>query len=319
MGPVIRPAPQQNGVTPVDIKSIDAAIEAYRLLLGEKDLKRLMFFCGLWEIQDSLGKAFAKEAGYTLPDLKEAEKWYWQEIPFLRRAPLSINKESFATALEEISSYLVRDAGLKPELSACLESFDWQELVDKSDMTLAGSDPVSYAQNFCALAEELSGSKLLPQTSFIVFGYAIRPFLELAASALLGSLSEAIEEGNLVHNKPLHCPVCGCDATAAFVGENRSREGRGNARQLYCGICGAVWEFERIRCAHCGTRNQKNLHYFHIEGDDSHRLHSCKECGDYIRTVFSEELKVAFSFEVEDVVMAHLDTVANDPRFVVNA
>ena len=301
----------------MNIKSIDEAIEAYRPILDEKDLQRLLFFRGLWEIQDRLNKAAEKGSEYSLPDLQAAEEWYWQETPLLRRAPVTIDKDDFATALEEISCYLAQGAGFKPEISECLKTFCWRDLVEESDMALAGTDPMAYVQSFCAKAEEQSSSVLLPQTSYILFGYAIRPFLELAASALLESLNEKIKAGNLIHNKPLHCPVCGCDATAALVGDALS--GPSGVRQLYCGLCGTVWEFERIRCAHCGTRNQTKLHYFHIEGDDAHRLYSCKECGDYIRTVFKESLGLVFSFEVEDVVMTRLDTIANDPRFEINA
>ena len=67
---------------------------------------------------------------------------------------------------------------------------------------------------------------------------------------------------------------------------------------------------------HCGTRNQGNLHYFNIEGDEGHRIGTCDECGSYIRTRFAGEGDNApYSPEVEDVVMARLDAVAMDPSF----
>ena len=66
----------------------------------------------------------------------------------------------------------------------------------------------------------------------------------------------------------------------------------------------------------CGTRNQGNLHYFNIEGDEGHRIGTCDECGSYIRTCFAGEGDNApYSPEVEDVVMARLDAVAMDPSF----
>ena len=75
-------------------------------------------------------------------------------------------------------------------------------------------------------------------------------------------------------------------------------------------------EFDRIRCPRCGTRNQGNLHYFNIEGDEGHRIGTCDECGSYIRTRFAGEGDNApYSPEVEDVVMARLDAVAMDPSF----
>ena len=65
-----------------------------------------------------------------------------------------------------------------------------------------------------------------------------------------------------------------------------------------------------MRCARCGTRNQGHLHYFNVEGDDSHRIATCDECGGYMRTVFQDDALVPFSFDVEDVVMARLDSIA---------
>ena len=66
----------------------------------------------------------------------------------------------------------------------------------------------------------------------------------------------------------------------------------------------------------CSTRNQGNLHYFNIEGDEGHRIGTCDECGSYIRTRFAGEGDNApYSPEVEDVVMARLDAVAMAPSF----
>ena len=146
-----------------------------------------------------------------------------------------------------------------------------------------------------------------------MLSFALRPMLQSAAASIMKELSATVKEGNTLHDKPLSCPVCGSKATASYVGETPSSQGKG--RMLYCGTCGTEWEFERIRCASCGTQNQGHLNYFHVEGDEAHRLHNCKECGDYMRTVFQDEIEVPFVFEVEDVVMARLDMVAHDERF----
>ena len=50
-----------------------------------------------------------------------------------------------------------------------------------------------------------------------------------------------------------------------------------------------------------------------LEGDDAHRLYACDECGGYVRTRFIDPATLLpFSPEVEDVVMATLDAVAQD-------
>ena len=53
----------------------------------------------------------------------------------------------------------------------------------------------------------------------------------------------------------------------------------------------------------------------YVEGDDSHRIAVCDECEGYVRTVYQQDASAPFSFEVEDVAMAPLDAIANDPQF----
>lgn len=89
----------------------------------------------------------------------------------------------------------------------------------------------------------------------------------------------------------------------------------GRQREQYCSMCGTVWPFDRMRCGVCGVDNPTRLHYFHVEGDESHRLQNCDECGQCQRVLFEDDLAIPVSFEVEDVVMAKLDKIALDPRF----
>lgn len=90
---------------------------------------------------------------------------------------------------------------------------------------------------------------------------------------------------------------------------------RGGAREQYCGTCGALWPFERVRCGNCGTKNQGHLHYYNVDDDFAHRVQVCDECGGYQRVVFQQEARGGCVMEVEDVVMAKLDHVAHEQRF----
>lgn len=297
----------------MDMKRIDAALDAYKSRLDEGDYDRLEFFRGLWQIQEQHGELVAKIVEYPIPNSEITENWYWQERPIFQESPITVNKDLFVATLEDISCYLVDNAGFDKEINEQLRFFDWRGLVEETNISLAGSDPMAYAQEFCGLAKDKSGLVLQPKTTIIVLGYAMRPMLEHASAALMKSLESALKKGNTIHDKPIFCPVCGGETTAAYVGETPSNQG--NGRALYCSTCGNVWEFERIRCAHCGTRNQKHLHYYHIEGDDAHRLQTCDECGEYTRTVFRENLELPFAFEVEDLVMTPLDVIANESLF----
>jgi FdhE protein len=79
---------------------------------------------------------------------------------------------------------------------------------------------------------------------------------------------------------------------------------------LWCAQCGTAWEFERVRCACCGTQNHEHLHYEGIEGDEAHQLHVCDECGARVPTVFVGNDLAPFSYEVEEVVSARLAALA---------
>jgi FdhE protein len=296
----------------VDLKGIDAAVASYQKLLPVSDGARLSLFRGLWEIQDRHASLVAKVSepgfGYEVPDPVTVENWYWGEKPVLLMAPATLDVERFAAALEEYAQYLSASAGLSEENACKLSNIKWTLLVSQSDWHTAGYDPAAYIDECCVAVEQQGLSAALAR---VVFSLALRTLLEPVARAIMEPL--LLAEGNTVHDKPLRCPICGSRASAAFVGETSSSQGMG--RLLHCALCGTDWEFERIRCACCGTQNQAKLHYFHIEGDEAHRLHNCEECGGYMRTVFQENLRAPFSFEVEDVVMARLDMVAHDKRF----
>lgn len=299
----------------MNIKLIDKAIKSYTGELPASDIERLNFFRNLWELQEHHADLAKETVTYEVPPVEKSEQWYWAEKPILLSAPIKVDEDRFVAALEDISVYFIDNAGLKDDASEKLRFFDWRGLVDKSDLEKAGYDPIAYLDSSCELAENMDEEPSIPgEVALLILSFALRPMLQPFAQEVMDSLAKLLKEGNTVHEKPLCCPVCGSKATAAFVGETPSSQG--NGRMLYCGTCGTQWEFERIRCASCGTHNQQHLHYFHIEGDDAHRLHNCQECGDYVRTVFQNELKGQFSFEVEDVVMARLDMVANDPRFI---
>lgn len=297
----------------MNMERINAALKAYKSSLKEADYLRLEFFKGIWEIQDRHRVLAAASGGYLLPDTEEAEANYWQERPFFSYAPVNVDKDGLVASLKDIAGYLAQNAGLEARVSSCLETLDWQSIVEKTDLSLAGQDPIAYSEAFCGAALKQSDSVLLPETGIIVIAFALRPLIEDAALSVMDSLSSTLKKSNTLHNKPMLCPACGSLASAALVGETPSSQGLG--RLLYCSTCATEWEFERVRCARCGSRNQEKLHYYHIEGDDAHRVHLCDECGGYTRTVFQESTRAPFVFAVEDVVMAPLDKVAANPQF----
>lgn len=143
-------------------------------------------------------------------------------------------------------------------------------------------------------------------TLAVICACALRAHLLLPAKNAAQDYTNSVDKSA---DSPLACPVCGYRETLSWVGEFTAHHG--NERVKYCPLCATQWAFERIRCGHCGTKNQGHFHYTNEEHDNSHRILICDECHSYERVVFQEHLQSpAFSIEVEDVVMAPLDALA---------
>lgn len=143
-------------------------------------------------------------------------------------------------------------------------------------------------------------------TLAVICACALRAHLLLPAKNAAQDYTNSVDKSA---DSPLACPVCGYRETLSWVGEFTAHHG--NERVKYCPLCATQWAFERIRCGRCGTKNQGHFHYTNEEHDNSHRILICDECHSYERVVFQEHLQSpAFSIEVEDVVMAPLDALA---------
>ena len=284
-----------------NLKRADRAIMGYAKKVDEPTLAQLDFFRSLWDEQASITEQLAPD--YEAPDAKTIKRLSKEGRPVLRSHPAVINKQKLAQASSRMAATLWANGGYDVQLLREVEGIGWPQATAKS-AHLAGRDPEACIE--AALAElartGLSDGAL--QVAASALSLALRALLEPAANAITLARSQA----GVADDHQLNCPCCGCGATLASVGASTSTSG--GARQLFCAQCGTAWSFDRIRCARCGTRNQGHLHYYSIEGDESHRIHTCDECGGYIRTVFQEDILAPISLDVEDVVMARLDRVA---------
>ncbi|MEG1907166.1 MAG: formate dehydrogenase accessory protein FdhE [Gordonibacter sp.] len=290
----------------MNLKAIDAAVAAYSMSADGRDGGRLAFFRKLWEVEAA---SAADAPAYDPPEFARLREWYEAGEPVLSLSPVAVDGAALAAALERLGACAVAEGGFSPEVVSGLLRVKWNRVVAASPLALAGEAPAAYVEGLAqVLADDGMDDGCLSVALPLVL-LALRSQLAGAAAAVAGELDR--------HGTPephaLHCPVCGGQAVAAQVGGAGSNQGRG--KTLWCGQCGCTWEFERVRCARCGTQNQGHLHYFNIEGDEAHRLATCDECGGYVRTVYAEEVLAPFSFQVEDVVMARLDAIALDPSF----
>ncbi len=107
------------------------------------------------------------------------------------------------------------------------------------------------------------------------------------------------------------CPTCG---SWPLLGEFRGLE---QTRFLRCGLCAAAWEFARLRCPCCDTRDHEQLGYLQIEGEEGkYRAAICKACRGYVKMVATLALLSGPQLLVADVATLHLDLIAAEQGFL---
>jgi FdhE protein len=102
-----------------------------------------------------------------------------------------------------------------------------------------------------------------------------------------------------------YCPLCGC---WPLLGEFRGLE---QTRFLRCGLCTAEWEFPRLLCPFCGTRDHRLLGYLHVEGEEAqYRAATCDACRGYVKMVSTLAALTGPQLLVAELATLHLDFIA---------
>lgn len=298
-------------------EAIDRAINYYLSNADEASKMRLEFFSTLWRIQEEESNLLDQSTSYSVPTTSEIVERYWTNRPIFADFPVHIDPEAFARVCNRIAEHLGEHAGLDEEVIDGLAKTSWEDFAHIADLDLAGANPPEFVERCLQTFDVFDVDPNLPASIFMMVpAWALRAFLDAPAAAVMDAMDFSTNE-DIVHTHPLLCPVCGTPATASSVAEATTVNGGG--RRLYCSTCGTRWSFERIRCARCGSTNPNNLNWFHIEGDEAHRMQNCTDCFSYMRTVFESEVGVPVNMEVEDVVMVKLDAMAHDGRFNLKA
>lgn len=287
----------------MNLAFIDFAIKSYDASLGDGDKARLAFFRELWGIVEE-SRAEQEATERNVPTVEQVEAAFADAKPVLAVHPAAIDVDRLAATQERLVECALEKGGFESETGEALKGVDWASVLRSSDCSLAGSDPAKFLESFSEVLAKQDIGETASYLALSLMSLAVRAQIEDPAATIV----EVAGAERMSGLRTTHCPVCGSNPVVARVGGESSTDGRG--KTLGCLQCGTSWEFERIRCAHCGTQNSKRLHYFNIEGDDSHRINTCDECGGYMRTTFVEDALAPFSFEVEDVVMTKLDALA---------
>lgn len=298
----------------MNLKLIDAAIAGYQGKIDAGDAARLGFFRTLWGVLDECARLGDDDAAFSLPayvapDVDVVRAACADGRPVFEDAPVEVNAELLSRTLGDLARAAVASGTLREGAAAAFERTKWDRVVRASDIALAGSHPSAWLADMADVLVDDGIDADDARLGALLASMALKVQLEEPARKAMAARSSA----GAGESHPLTCPVCGSAPMMAHVGA-AAAAGHGRGRVLVCPQCATAWEFERVRCARCGTRNQAHLHFFNVEGDDAHRIATCDECGGYIRTLYSEDALAFCSYEVEDVVMAKLDAIAHDPR-----
>ncbi|MGO8990305.1 MAG: formate dehydrogenase accessory protein FdhE [bacterium] len=85
-------------------------------------------------------------------------------------------------------------------------------------------------------------------------------------------------------------------------------------RYLLCSSCGYPWRIDRLFCPFCSSKDQDSLHYFHGEGEETHRIDLCDNCHHYIKTIDYRNLQESDPV-LEDLATLHLDILATQKGY----
>jgi FdhE protein len=136
--------------------------------------------------------------------------------------------------------------------------------------------------------------------------------LRLTLFPVLARLNDALaplrEKARWEHG---YCPTCG---SWPLLGEFRGLE---QSRFLRCGLCTAEWEFPRLHCPFCGTRDHHLLGYLHVEGEEArYRAATCDACRGYVKMVSTLAALSGPQLLVTELAVLHLDLAARAREYV---
>jgi len=139
-------------------------------------------------------------------------------------------------------------------------------------------------------------------------GIDISSLLFLARSCIRPSLDWVAED--ILRRFPLpdtwlkgYCPICGSLPALLFL------QGAGE-RKAYCSWCGTTWGLHRLQCPYCDNRYHESLGYLQVEAEPQYRIHYCRLCKSYFKTIDTREQLDFPYLPLEEWTTLHLDLLA---------
>ncbi len=282
---------------PVTKHSYDAAVSSIADLKEKRtDLSAICeCFESIFKAQKEYCESFAPD--YTKLDFSTCEKRHKEGKPFLTSSAITIPWDRFddlADTICTITSKYARDKEADFEQS-------WHTL-DKSGDNWHHTLLKGFLEDPSQLSDLAKQSTLEPDFLTFIAAQALTPYLEKYAE----KLREYIDANVWLKGT---CPVCGGEPLMGRLDNDTGK------KYLQCYLCRTNWEFGRIECAFCDTKDQEKLRYFYDEEDTVHRVEVCDNCKSYLKIVDTRDMIDDVVLIVENLTTLHLDLVAKREGF----
>jgi hypothetical protein len=265
--------------------------------------QQMTFFEALWDAQDEIA---VQAAAYTPADGDATTRALDANQTLFSLVTPTVPAGAYRDAVKKVADLMVEHAGLPDDQIAGLKDADLAAAITDEALAEALDGFDVFIQ---AVVTKLDDERLTSPLLAYILQEAMVPFLREPATAAMAAAGKY----DWMNWSSGLCPICGTPASSAIVLDEG--ELQGGRRWLSCPTCRAKWEYARLRCVRCGSRDMKDLEYLYDESDPGHKIHTCKKCHGYLPVAFEKDLKIIGIPEVEEVVMVRLETVAAERGF----
>lgn len=266
----------------------DNDLEVLRALTAARESRAeladlLDFYHDLFEVQ------FKVKEQLPEPPVRDEVGRQWRlegGIPQLSFVQLGIVPEFFAALVERVGQVVCRH---NPNWPQTEEEWTPNELVALAREIFETWDTLT------ARGTDEPGAPASAQSpTALVVGFALAPYLQRAAEVILPQL-------DLSEWSESHCPVCGGRPNLAILESSRG------ARQLMCSRCNSLWNYARVGCPFCGSREEQK---FYPSEDGLYRLYVCPLCHRYLKTLDLRGVFRQVHLPVERLLTVGMDLAA---------
>ena len=258
----------------------------------QKALDFLQIILDLQAAQDK------KAADLQLPIAPGVARKKWQTgRPLLTGEPLIISSSLFREILEELCLFLPFGETVRMTLVRLLTS----NFIAPSNMDTLFKDYITDSKT--CIGQIADDTATDPTSVAFILHTALSPFFKIYTTFYRKVFETAAWRRGI-------CPICGFEPWMARLTHENGR------RMLACSLCHMEWGFHRLCCPFCKDDGQQpKLRYFTAGGDDAHRIDCCERCRRYIKTIDERVVDRTINLQVEDVITAHLDGLAEEQGY----